>query len=156
MTKITQKSNDRLTLTSYPARICGVAFSFLAVFWIVAFLTDAAVVPSTYIIFNSVALLVIAIQNFKVTTFDKQRQTVHLSTTSVIGKRQRDFPLAEIRSISMSYGRGGSAKGGSIRLAIGDESFTIADSDISRTCRERNARVKAELADWLSVTHSCR
>ncbi|WAJ70158.1 hypothetical protein [Catenovulum adriaticum] len=149
MAKVVKKDDQQLILTSYPKCIVGVVFIFLAIFWGAALTSEQAIAIDFYLIFNGVALVVLAVQKHKLSRFDKKSKMVCLISKSILGKKEQWYPLVDIDAVDMNYGRGQFAKGGSVNLVINSKLINIIDSDICVGNRERNIRLKDEVANWL-------
>ncbi len=149
MAKVIKKDDKTLMLKSYPKCLVGLVCVFIAIFWYAVLTTDETVTIDFYLIFNGVALVVLGIQRYKVSRFDKKTKTVCLISKSIIGKQEQWFKLADVESVEMNYGRGQFARGGSVNLVINNKLIRIVDSDICLGNRERNIRLKDEVAEWL-------
>lgn len=149
MAKIVKKDSKQLILASYPKCILGVVVIFLAIFWGAVLTSEQVITIDFYLIFNGVAFVVLAVQKHKLSRFDKHSKMVCVISKSIVGKKEQWYPLVDIDAVEMNYGRGQFAKGGSVNLVINNKLINIIDSDICVGNRERNIKLKDEVASWL-------
>lgn len=150
MAKIVKKDDQSLVVKAYPKCIVGLLSIFLAMFWYSALATEKVITTESYLICHAVILIVFAIQKYQICCFDKHTKTVCVISKSIIGKQEQWFSLIDVDSVEMSYGHGGQyARGSCVALVINNKPVSFIDSDICLGNRQRNIRLKDEVARWL-------
>lgn len=152
MAKIVHQDADQLVVTAYPLGISLVAGGFLAAFWLAVWLGDQRPDLASYLIFNGVCGVVLAIQKHRHVIFDRAAGEVVIHTRRLgLTHHEQRLPLNKIDRIEMSYGRGGAtARGGAVHLIVEGQSVPIIDSDIRPGHARHNRQLRDEIAAWLS------